>query len=54
MWVMGLLCKQIRICYKIVYKNVIKKVVSITLCLKESMIFLRKSKCNFIEQNCQN
>ena len=44
MWVMGLLCKQIRICYKTVYKNVIKKFVSITLCLKESMIFFKEIK----------
>ena len=41
---MGLLCKPIRIYYKTVYKNVVKKFVSITLCLKESMILFKGNK----------
>ena len=44
MWVVGLLCKSIRIYYKTVYKNVIKKYVSITLNLKESMILFERNK----------
>ena len=44
MWAVGLLCKPIRICYKTVYKNVVKKFVSITVCLKESMILFTGNK----------
>ena len=43
-WVVGLLCKLIRIYYKIVYKNVIKKIVNITLRLKELMILFKGNK----------
>ena len=35
-----------------VCKNVIEKFVTITMLLKESMIFLREQKCNFLKQNC--
>ena len=41
---MGLLYKPIKICYKTVYKNIVKKLVSITLCLKESMILVKGNK----------
>ena len=34
-----------------VCKNVVEKFVTIVLLLKESMILLKRAKCNFIEQN---
>ena len=38
---------------KKICKNVLKKFMSITLLLKESMILLKeKKKSNFMEQNC--
>ena len=35
-----------------VCKNVVEKFVTITMLLKELMIFLSGQKCNFIKQNC--
>ena len=43
-WAVGLLCKLIRIYYKIIYENVIKKIVNITLRLKESIILFKGNK----------
>ena len=40
----GPICELIEFATKIVCKNVIKKFVSITLLLKESMIFLKGNK----------
>lgn len=34
-----------------VYKNIVKRFIAITLLLKELMILLQETKCNFIEQN---
>ena len=48
----GLKCESIRICYLNSCKNVIEKFVTITILSKESMIFLRRQKCNFLKQNC--
>ena len=47
MWVVGPLCKPIKFCYKIVYKDIVKKLVSITLGLKESIILFKGNKMFF-------
>ena len=41
---MGQLCKPIKICYKIVFKNIVKKFVSIALHLKELMKLFKGNK----------
>ena len=50
-WAVGSLANQYEFATKTICKNVVKKFVSITLLLKESMILFKEKKCNFIEQN---
>ena len=45
-------CEPIKIYASTVRKNIVNKYVTIMLLQKESMILLRREKCNFIEQNC--
>ena len=47
----GFRCETIIICTSSVCKNVIKKFVIAVLLLEKTMILLRGTKCNFIEQN---
>ena len=47
----GLKCETVIIYISSVCKNVIKKFVIVVLLLEKSMILLRGTKCNFIEQN---
>ena len=47
-WVVDLCANQLEFATKTVYKNVVKKFMSIALLLKESMILFKGKKCNFI------